>query len=127
MSGGKRWTKQLQTVLDVVYESEDHLTAERIYERAKDRVPSISLGTVYRNLRKLQDAGLVNETASNGVSVYFKHPFSNAHFECEVCHSITHVPFELNLFEIERRIGMPIKKWNLHLIGTCSECAARCT
>lgn len=127
MKGGSRWTKQLQTVLDIVYESEDHLTADRIYALARRTVPSISLGTVYRNLRKLQEAGLINETSTNGVSVYYKHPFSNAHFECEVCHSITHVPFELSIFDVERRIGMPVKKWNLHLIGTCPECASRCT
>ena len=127
MRGKSRWTKQVQTILDIVYESEDHLSADKIYNRARQEIPNISLGTVYRNLKKLEEAGLINETTTNGISVFYKHPFNNAHFECEVCHCIIHVPVELNTFELERKIGLPVKKWNLHLTGICKECAGKCT
>jgi Fe2+ or Zn2+ uptake regulation protein len=128
MSGKQvRWTKQLQVIIDIVYESEDPLTADQIYNVARDNLPNISLGTVYRNLKKLEASGIINETIANGVSAFSKHPFNNAHLECEICHRIIPVPIELDVFSMERNIGMPIKKWNLTLIGKCRECERKCT
>lgn len=122
-----RWTKQMQVIIDIVYESADHLTADEVYQAARRKLPNISLGTVYRNLKKLESSGIVNETTSNGVSAFSKHPFNNAHLECEVCHRIVPVPVEIDILAMERKIGMPVKKWNLTLVGTCRECGRKCT
>ena len=84
MAERKRWTKQARTILDIIYTNEESLTASGIYDIAREAHPNISLGTVYRNLKRLDEAGLIRETTSNGVSVYFKHPFSSANLECEV-------------------------------------------
>jgi Fe2+ or Zn2+ uptake regulation protein len=128
MSGRRvRWTKQLQAMIDIVYESEDPLTADQIYLEARKKLPNISLGTIYRNLKKLEASGIVNETTANGISAFSKHPFNNAHLECEVCHRIIPVPVEIDLLAMERDIGMPIKKWNLTLVGKCKECESKCT
>ncbi|MGE5379249.1 MAG: Fur family transcriptional regulator [Candidatus Saccharibacteria bacterium] len=128
MSGRQvRWTKQLQAMIDIVYESENPLSADQIYQEARKSLPNISLGTVYRNLKKLELSGIVNETITNGVSVYFKHPFNNAHLECEICHRIVTVPVDIDVLAIERSIGMPVKKWNLTLVGKCKECERKCT
>jgi Fe2+ or Zn2+ uptake regulation protein len=122
-----RWTKQMQVIIDIVYESEDHLTADEVYHAAREKLPKISLGTVYRNLKKLETSGIVNETTSNGISAFSKHPFNNAHLECEVCHRILRVPVEIDILDMERKIGLPIKKWNLVLVGRCKECERKCT
>lgn len=122
MAERKRWTKQSRAILDIIYSNEESLTASRIYDIARETYPKISLGTVYRNLKRLNEAGLIRETTSNGVSVYFKHPFSNAHFECEVCHSIIPVDVVVDVSDIARRTGHEIKKWDLRLVGRCGEC-----
>jgi Fe2+ or Zn2+ uptake regulation protein len=122
-----RWTRQMQVIIDIVYESDDHLTADEVYHAAREKMPNISLGTVYRNLKKLESSGIVNETTSNGVSAFSKHPFNNAHLECEICHRIVRVPVEIDVLTMERKIGMPIKKWNLVLVGRCKECEDKCT
>ena len=77
-----RWTKQLKAIIDVVYDSEAPLTADEVYSKARRRMPNISLGTVYRNLNKLVDEGLLSETKVGKVSAFIRHPFSNATFEC---------------------------------------------
>jgi Fe2+ or Zn2+ uptake regulation protein len=122
-----RWTRQLQVIVDIVYESEDHLTADEIYHAAREKMPNISLGTVYRNLKKLEASRIINETSTNGVSAFTKHPFNNAHLECEVCHRIVRVPVEIDTLAMERKIGLPIKKWSLTLVGRCEECDRKCT
>lgn len=122
-----RWTKQMQVIIDIVYESDDHLTADEVYHAARREIPNISLGTVYRNLKKLENSRIINETTSNGVSAFSKHPFNNAHLECEVCHRIVRVPFEVDTLAVGRDLGMTVKKWNLTLVGICKECERKCT
>ena len=43
-------TKQRQLILDIINRSCSHPSAEEIYREAKQIMPSIALGTVYRNL-----------------------------------------------------------------------------
>ena len=127
MAERKRWSKQSRTILDIIYNNEESLTASGIYDIARETHPNLSLGTVYRNLRDLKESGLIRETTSGGVSVYFKHPFHNAHLECEVCHSVIPVDFMLDIGDIRRRTGHSIKRWDLKLIGTCRECERKVT
>jgi len=123
MAEKRRWTKQSRTILDIIYESEEHLSASGVYDIARRSIPNISLGTVYRNLKKLESAGLIREATISGVSVFFKHPFSNAYYECDNCHRIVPVDIQIDIADMERRIGSLIKKWDLHLSGTCRDCA----
>ena len=117
-----RWTKQLKTVMDIVYESDVPKTADEVYSEAREKIPNISLGTVYRNLNKLSSIGIVSETHNGSVNTFLKHPFHNATFHCEKCHKLVCVPIELSTFEMEKEIGMQVRKWNLQLSGLCKEC-----
>ncbi len=58
---GFRVTGQRRTVLDVIEQSEGHLTAEDVYQKAKEVNSKISLATVYRTLTVLRDAGLIEQ------------------------------------------------------------------
>ena len=57
----KRWTKQHKTIVDVVYLSGNHLTADEIYVEARKSLSNISLGTVYRKLNMLKAQGIISE------------------------------------------------------------------
>ncbi|MFA5313851.1 MAG: transcriptional repressor, partial [Methanomassiliicoccales archaeon] len=92
-----RWTRQLKLVIDIVYESADPMIAEEVYRLARKKMPNISLGTVYRNLNKLVEEGLVSESNSNGISTFSRHPFPNSTFECSECHRLSSVPIDLNV------------------------------
>jgi Fur family transcriptional regulator, peroxide stress response regulator len=122
-----RWTKQLKVIVDIVYGSAGPITAEQVYREAKERLPSVSLGTVYRNLNKLVLEGLISETKMGSSATFVRHPFSNVHFECSVCHKLFAVPFELNVLELSRKTGMNIERWELQLRGVCKECEPKCT
>ena len=117
-----RWTKQLKTVMNIVYESSVPLTADEVYSQARQKIDNISLGTVYRNLNKLCSIGVLSETHNGSVHTFLKHPFQNATFVCEKCRKMSCVPIELNTFQMEREIGMQVKKWNLQIVGVCKEC-----
>jgi Fur family transcriptional regulator, peroxide stress response regulator len=122
-----RWTRQLKVIVDIVYTGEGPLTAEQVYTKARERLPNVSLGTVYRNLNKLVLEGLISEARIGNSATFVRHPFSNSHFECSVCHRLFTVPVDLNVLELSRKSGMKVERWELHLRGVCAECEPKCT
>jgi Fur family ferric uptake transcriptional regulator len=58
---GLRLTGPRRLVLEVVRGSNAHPTAEAVHQMVRSRLPRVSLGTVYRNLRLLVAQGLVKE------------------------------------------------------------------
>src|SRR5713226_5080679 len=58
---GLRLTGPRRVVLDVLRSTESHPTAEWVHRVVRRRLPRVSLGTVYRNLRLLVGEGLVAE------------------------------------------------------------------
>src|SRR5215813_4278128 len=59
---GLRLTGPRRVVLEVVRTTDSHPTAEWVHGMVRRRLPRVSLGTVYRNLRILVANGLVKET-----------------------------------------------------------------
>ena len=59
-----RYSKQRELVLQKVEQLCDHPTAEEIFDLAARECPGLSLGTVYRNLNSLVDAGRVRRVSS---------------------------------------------------------------
>jgi len=58
---GLRMTKQRALILDILRNSQEHLDAEALHDRARRLDPQIGIATVYRTLSLLKDFGLVNE------------------------------------------------------------------
>ena len=54
-----RYSKQRELVLHTVEQLCDHPTAEEIFDKAAPECPGLSLGTVYRNLNSLVEAGRI--------------------------------------------------------------------
>jgi hypothetical protein len=46
-----RNTKQLEVVWEAVKDDNSHPTADQVYDKVRERLPNVSLGTVYRNLQ----------------------------------------------------------------------------
>ena len=58
---GLRLTKQRREVLAVILQERDHPTANDVYLRSQNRMPSISLATVYNCLEALVSHGIVRQ------------------------------------------------------------------
>ncbi len=57
-------TIQRQAILMFLKETKTHPTAEQVHGEVKKQIPSISLGTVYRNLHLLVEDGKIMEIKS---------------------------------------------------------------
>src|SRR5215831_3941106 len=87
---GFRLTTPRQAVLEVVRSIKAHPTAEEVYRLVIRRAPGVSLGTVYRNLRLLVDAGLLGELPGPRAR-FDANTRAHHHFTCLRCGRIADV------------------------------------
>jgi Fur family peroxide stress response transcriptional regulator len=64
-------THQRIVIYDAVLQMMDHPTAERVFDHVKPSNPSISIGTVYKTLDTLVEAGLVHKVSSTDHSMRY--------------------------------------------------------
>ncbi len=121
-----RNTKQREAILRILRSTRSHPTADSIYEEAKKEIPHISKGTVYRNLRVLQENGQVAELNLDGTVSRFEAKRQNHyHFRCERCGRVIDVdePVDSKLDrKVARRTGLKISYHQLEFRGLCHEC-----
>ncbi len=123
---GFRLTPQRKVVLEAIRAAGGHPTAHEIYERARRRLPRISLGTVYRTLGVLRDAGLVQELHfGKSEGRYEEQHDEHHHAVCTACGRIQDVPS--NLFgdfvdQARRATDFEIVEHKLEFLGLCSDC-----
>lgn len=56
---GIPWTRQRRVIAEVLAEASDHPDVSELHKRVAQRAPGISTDTIYRMLRLLQHAGLL--------------------------------------------------------------------
>lgn len=124
--GARALTRQREAVLQVIRESENHMTASEIFEAARKVLPSISYATVYNSLKYLKDSGLVHEISfGNGASRYDRETDRHDHAICTECGKL--VDFDLTVTSDLVRAAVRktrFKPESLHLTlrGVCPDC-----
>lgn len=104
---GLRLTRQRSAVYHVLMETRDHPTAATVYRRAKKRLPSISLATVYNCLEALVEKKLVNQvTFDREPSRYCPNLVDHIHVKDEISGDVLDVTFK-DGFCIEDALNMP--------------------
>ena len=122
----RRETKQREAILRVLMNTKSHPTADLIYDEVKKEIPNISKGTVYRNLKVLQENGQVSELNLNGtISRFEVKQDSHYHFRCEKCGRVSDIDMPVNIEldqQVEKRTGLKISYHQLEFRGLCKDC-----
>ncbi|MDD2220916.1 MAG: transcriptional repressor [Clostridia bacterium] len=124
----KRQTKQKQAIFNIVSSSTSHPTAEMIFRQAQKQVPSISLGTVYRNLQELVSEGKVIELFFNRQqSHYDGQTKPHCHYICESCGKVYDLPLPETLQCLDKLSGLPgkVSEYRLEIFGICDNCRSK--
>jgi Fe2+ or Zn2+ uptake regulation protein len=124
--GARALTPQREAVLQVIRESENHMTASEIFAAARAVLPSISYATVYNSLKYLKDTGLVHEISfGNGASRYDRETERHDHAICTSCGKL--VDFDLTVAKdvvraAARKTRFLPESIHLTLRGLCPDC-----
>lgn len=123
-----RITAQRQAIVETVFSTDKHFTAEQLLKWSRERDSSVSRATVYRTLPLLTESGLVREMDFGKDYKFYdpnyaEHPNHN-HIICQDCDKI--VEFESDKIveiedEISHRLGFSVKSQRLQITGTCEE------
>jgi Fe2+ or Zn2+ uptake regulation protein len=118
-----RSSKQRDAVLEVLQKSCDHPTADVIYERVKEIIPNISLGTVYRNLSTLIESGEIISVETSDKCVFYDGFIKDhAHFVCKECKNIFDFELPTSAKEHLAGDGFDVSYERLVCYGTCKNC-----
>jgi Fur family peroxide stress response transcriptional regulator len=122
----RRNTNHREAILKVLINTRSHPTADDIYDEVREKIPNISKGTVYRNLKVLQEMGRVRELNLDGTKSRFEVAIaSHYHFRCENCSRVLDldVPIHTELDrEIAKQTGLRISHHQLEFSGLCHDC-----
>jgi Fur family ferric uptake transcriptional regulator len=119
---GLRITKPRRIILEILHESEGHPHAAEIFERAVERDSRISLATVYRTMRALEESGAIQRHAFAGGPARFEQADATHHdhlidLETGEVIEFTSARIEALQEDIAARLGYEIVHHRLELYG----------
>lgn len=116
-------TKIQKAILDTVQSSEQHLTAVQIYTILLKQFPSISLGTVYRNLSQFADSKLIRRvTRTDSADYYEKNLAPHDHSICICCGNMTDIHIEGMKDFIKDKVEEDVLSFDILLTIICQKC-----
>ncbi|MCR2807795.1 Fur family transcriptional regulator [Paenibacillus soyae] len=123
---GVRMTPQRHAILSCLMESKSHPTADEIYKTLSPAYPSMSVATIYNNLRLFVEAGLVRELTYGDDSSRFDADLSDHyHAICKSCGQIVDFGYP-PLLEVEKaasiETGFTVQGHRMEIYGLCSSC-----
>lgn len=124
---GGRMTRQCRIILDTLAAVACHPTAGELHEMVRKRLPGISQGTVYRNLRRLQELGYVLELDYGAGPAHFDARVTpHHHVRCRSCGRVADIEGASapQLAEVPGPPGWRLEEERVEFIGLCPECRA---
>jgi Fur family ferric uptake transcriptional regulator len=125
---GLRQTPQRRAIVELVFNTRQHFTAEQLYDWARARDASVSRATVYRTLTLLTESGLIQELELGKEVKYYDpnyaaHPDHN-HIICLDCGNIIEFDspeIDQQAQKIAQDLGFAVKSRRLQILATCDE------
>lgn len=120
-----KFSRQRECILNYLKTTTAHPTAEEIYQDLKSELPNLSLATVYRNCRKLVEAGEILQLDTDGKTAHFDADTSDhQHFVCKTCGRVYDMFFKLpaSLIDVNAPDGFETDTYKLFFYGVCKKC-----
>ncbi len=132
-SSGLRPTRARKVILELLAEKNRHFTPEEMLETLRARGQALSIATLYQNLAKLVEKGLVIKIV--GLDGSFRYDFNHEphnHMVCQRCGKIVDIAVKGDLDSIS---AIPldeeedVSRWQVvekrvELVGLCPDCQA---
>ncbi len=121
-------THQRQVIYEAIAGLSGHPSPEAVFEKVQKKMPSISLGTVYKNIRVFLDSGILREVSlHHGTLRVEANHRPHHHFVCTNCKTILDLPEEeLGPVRLRHKLppGFQVQKFVVDVVGLCPRCSA---
>ena len=119
--------RKRDAILSCLRQTTEHPSADWVYAKLKPEIPDLALGTVYRNLKLLEELGKVRRVTSlNGNERYDAICGDHVHFICRECGAISDLE-TADVQSIFRSVpleaGFEAAQLDLLITGRCAKCS----
>jgi Fur family transcriptional regulator, peroxide stress response regulator len=122
-------THQRQVVYEAVVASHGHRSPEQIYAAVRKRIPSISLATVYNNLRLFVEHGMLREVTPHASTLRVDgNTKPHHHLVCSRCKEVQDIDGDLiDLKQLSRKLpkGFDLTQPVVEVFGLCRRCRTK--
>ncbi|HZG85093.1 MAG TPA: Fur family transcriptional regulator [Paenibacillus sp.] len=125
---GLRVTDQRKTLARLFAEAPGYLSAKDVYEAMGKVYGGLSFDTVYRNLRVLQEMGVLEQFVFEDGVKFKAHCQEHGHHHhaiCMNCEKTYAVPFCPLDIQVDLPQGFQVVKHKFELFGYCEACGAQ--
>ncbi|MDP6340104.1 MAG: transcriptional repressor [Candidatus Marinimicrobia bacterium] len=118
-----RFSHQRETIRKIVNSTNSHPTADWVFSRAKRSIPKISLGTVYRNLKRLEKTGDLRTIYDGSIARYDWNTKPHDHLKCKECGDLmdVHLLDEGIRSDVKKKYKFAVDDVKMTIIGTCQK------
>ena len=126
---GLRWTPQRRVLIEVLAQSDGHVTGAALVERCRALDPATTPSTVYRTLDVLEELGLVRHAhGADGREEFHVLPESDhGHLHCLGCREtweIGEAEASALVAALRSERGFTVELSHLSIAGLCRSCTA---
>ena len=128
-ANGLKFTIQREVLLEMLYNSDEHLTPEALHHLIQEKHPELNTGiaTVYRTLSLLEDSDMVTSLSfgAQGKKYELGAKDHHDHLICTECGTITEFvddAIEIRQQEIAKALGFKMKEHSMQIYGICKQC-----
>ena len=118
-------TKNARYILEIINNSTEHLTAEQIYLRLREKNAKAVLATVYNNLSTLYEQNLIRKVCVEGYPDRYDKTVRHDHLVCKECGKLSDITLEDLAEKLQKQIGVPMISYDLKINYICMECLAK--
>ena len=124
-----KFTIQREVILEMLYNSDEHLTPEKLHQLIQEKHPELNTGiaTVYRTLSLLEDSEMVTSLSfgAQGKKYELGAKDHHDHIICTKCGNISEFvdeAIELRQEKIAEELGFVMQEHSMQIYGICQSC-----
>lgn len=115
-------TKYEKEIYSIVTQSDKHMTAEQVLKTLRKVYPHVSTATVYNNLNKLCEAGMLRRLSLNGSPDRYDRSLKHDHTVCCQCGKLTDICFEDLTSPLKKQLEEDFLFYDLKVYYICPQC-----
>jgi Fur family transcriptional regulator, ferric uptake regulator len=117
---GMRLSRQRRSILELLWQAQEHLSARQIYDRLNQEGKDIGHTSVYQNLEALSQQDIIECVERSDGRLYGHVSDSHSHINCLDTDQILDIHVQLPdalIAEIEQRTGVKITDYRVDFYG----------
>ena len=115
-------TKYEKEIFAIISTSREHLTVEQVFHRLREIHPKVVLATVYNNLNKLLEEGLIRKVSIEGMPDRYDRTEKHDHLVCRHCGKLADIKFRDLTASLREQLGDDFLYYDLKVYYLCPEC-----